>query len=87
MANLKEKIKTRRQKIDEASGFGSSDKSESTKSYEEEFDDVAKGIDKGRIKDEIKAIEAEIKRAKTDDAKMELYKKKNKLQVRLKQLK
>lgn len=96
MSDLKEKVEKRRKAMDEASGYGETppkgdkakkvDKAKKEESYEEMFDMEAIRSDKARLQAELQEIEDEYKRAKSDDFKYELLKRKNKVKAALSEL-
>jgi hypothetical protein len=83
MKNLKSKIEDRRTRIDEASGFGDTKKT-AKPTYEEDFDSL---VSASEIESEIETLDRAYKDAKSKSVKMAILKKKNKLQVKLKELK
>jgi hypothetical protein len=80
--NLKSKIEDRRTRIDEASGFGEKKKAKPT--YEEDFDSL---VSASELESEIETLDRAYRDAKSKSVKMAILKKKNKLQVKLKELK
>ena len=81
MKNLKDKIESRRQKIDEESGFGSNKpKKMKGKSYEEDFDDM---VSVSELESKLDQLKLDYKKARSEDEKMKILKKQTEVRAKL----
>ncbi len=82
MKNIKDRIASRREAIDEASGFGKT-KKEKVPSYEDDFDSM---VTKDELSAKLDELKKAYKKARSDDEKMSILKKQTEVRAKMAEL-
>ena len=82
MKNIKDRIKSRTEAIDEASGFGKA-KKEKAPTYEDDFDSL---ITRDELKDKLQELKKAYKKARSDGDKMSILKKQTEIRAKLEEM-